>query len=83
MMPRSEYPSGSASICKAYADFARAYTEGVGLGEPVVKKRWDIPDMEAIGLQCGESRLWGGMQFSASIPAGYIRLCGRHGQARI
>lgn len=33
-----------------------------------------IPDMMALKEQCGESRLWGGMHFSKSVPAAY-ELC--------
>mmetsp|Transcript_20520 Transcript_20520/g.23543 ORF Transcript_20520/g.23543 Transcript_20520/m.23543 type:complete len:642 (+) Transcript_20520:44-1969(+) len=29
-----------------------------------------IPNMDALAKECGESRLWGGMHFTASVPAG-------------
>jgi len=34
-----------------------------------------IPNMEVLARECGESRLWGGMHFTDSVPAG-VELCG-------
>jgi len=33
-----------------------------------------ISDMDMLAKECGESRLWGGMHFTASVPAG-VELC--------
>ena len=32
---------------------------------------FDIPSMTALAEECGQSRLWGGMHFTASVPAGH------------
>merc|ERR1712238_133250 len=34
-----------------------------------------IPHLQHLAEECGESRLWGGMHFTASVPAG-VELCG-------
>ena len=81
-----EYPSGSASFCGAHAQVMRRLLGSDELGfsipvpagssrvEPGVTPSadlvltWDTwTDLEQ---DCGQSRLWGGVHFAASIPAG-------------
>jgi hypothetical protein len=81
-----EYPSASASFCAAHAQVMRrllgsdslGFTVNVPAGssvvEPGVTPAADLSlswatwtDLEN---DCGQSRLWGGVHFSASIPAG-------------
>mmetsp|Transcript_19021 Transcript_19021/g.39902 ORF Transcript_19021/g.39902 Transcript_19021/m.39902 type:complete len:177 (+) Transcript_19021:1154-1684(+) len=76
-MPHSEYPSGLAPLCKAYTDYAKAYASGHDLGEVTnIKASFSIPNLNALTHQCGQSRIWGGMHFNASIPAGYALVDG-------
>jgi hypothetical protein len=93
VMPHAEYPSGSASLCTAYADFTDAFTNHVffeklnvlKVGGPDGEKSgcegessfsygcgesFHTPTLEEFADVCGESRLWGGMHFSASTAAG-------------
>jgi hypothetical protein len=81
-----EYPSASASFCAAHAQVARRYlgtdTLGwsipVGQGsskiEPGLIPQSDIelvfPTWTDFESDCGISRLWGGVHFFPSIPAG-------------
>lgn len=81
-----EYPSGSASLCGAHAETSRLFfgsddldwqlpvTKGSSRIEPGVTPADDITlefqtwtDFE---INCGLSRLWGGVHFYPSIPAG-------------
>jgi hypothetical protein len=81
-----EYPSASASFCAAHAQVMRRLlgTDALGFSVPVptgssrvepgvtpaadLLLSWDTwTDLEN---DCGQSRLWGGVHFSASIPAG-------------
>jgi hypothetical protein len=81
-----EYPSGSASFCAAHAQVMRRLlgTDSLGFSvavpagssrvEPGVTPAADLAlswdtwtDLEN---DCGQSRLWGGVHFAASIPAG-------------
>ena len=51
-------------------------------GVPSISTTWEFPEtgsytyanMQELASKCGESRLWGGMHFSASIPGSY-ELC--------
>jgi hypothetical protein len=93
VMPHAEYPSGSASLCTAYAEFTGAFTNYVffenlnvlkvggpdgeqsGCGQDTVfswgcGESFHTPTLEEFADVCGESRLWGGMHFSASTAAG-------------
>jgi len=93
VMPHAEYPSGSASICTAYAEFTDAFTNHVffeklnvlKVGGPDGEKSgcegessfsygcgesFHTPTLEDLADACSESRLWGGMHFSASTVAG-------------
>ena len=94
-MPHSEYPSGSACICKAYAEFIDAWStardgslvSGFTTGPEGFNANCDntLPmstqvgcgpgpyitaaSMDEVYALCANSRVWGGMHFSASISA--------------
>jgi hypothetical protein len=81
-----EYPSGSASFCSAHAQVSRLFLGSDDLGwtvsiprgtsriEPGVTPATDIvlswPTWTAFEQDCGTSRLWAGVHFWDSIPAG-------------
>lgn len=81
-----EYPSASASFCAAHAQAARRFLGSDNLGwqipvaqgesriEPGVSPSTnivlDFPTWTDFAEDCGLSRLWGGVHFYASIPAG-------------
>merc|ERR1711933_454190 len=73
--PHSEFPSGTAALCEAVADFTDLYTEKffnttmTDLGNPTGMS-FEISDMAELASLCGDSRLWGGMQFPKSVQAG-------------
>ncbi len=82
-----EYPSGSASFCAAHAEVSRLFLGSDNLGyivpipqgasriEPGTTPAQDIelffPTWSDFEEKCGQSRLWSGVHFPASIPAGY------------
>jgi hypothetical protein len=80
VMPHAEYPSGSGCICLAVAQFIDAFLSDQ-YGDASIETTWDIDSishtfgnmMELVDT-CGESRLWGGMHFSSSVPDSY-QLC--------
>jgi len=81
-----EYPSASASFCAAHAEASRLYLNSDQLGwtvpfskgssvvEPGVTPANDISvtwsTWSEFEQDCGQSRLWSGVHFPASIPAG-------------
>ena len=81
-----EYPSASASFCAAHAQVARRFLGTDALGwsipvnagdskiEPGVTPQanivLDFPTWSDFEQDCGISRLWGGVHFYPSIPAG-------------
>ncbi len=81
-----EYPSASASFCAAHAQVARRFMDSDSLGwqvptpagssriEPGLTPQTDIvldfPTWTDFEQNCGISRLWGGVHFYPSIPAG-------------
>ncbi|HEX2290068.1 MAG TPA: vanadium-dependent haloperoxidase, partial [Pseudonocardiaceae bacterium] len=81
-----EYPSGSASFCAAHATAARLFTgtdelgqtvsiaRGASVVEPGVTPARDTTltwrTWTQWAAECGRSRLWGGVHFHDSIPAG-------------
>lgn len=81
-----EYPSGSASFCAAHAEASRLFLGSDELGyavpiaqgssrvEPGVTPATDMelyfPTWSDLEEKCGQSRLWSGVHFPASIPAG-------------
>jgi len=78
VMPHAEYPSGSGCICLAVAQFVDAFVQDA-YGASSIETTWDFPesgpytfqDMDELRTICGESRLWGGMHFSLSVPDSY------------
>lgn len=111
VMPHSEYPSGSACLCTAYAEVTDLYVEqrwqgdsigplNVGISNATVdgsfggapldpqglptfnicnpsshdwtcapEQEFVLEDMDDLKRVCGQSRLWGGMHFTTSVPA--------------
>ncbi|GGO87819.1 hypothetical protein GCM10011348_41880 [Marinobacterium nitratireducens] len=81
-----EYPSASASFCAAHAEASRLYlgdddlgwaipvAAGTSLVEPGVTPQAplaiEFPTWTQFERDCGQSRLWGGVHFQASITAG-------------
>jgi hypothetical protein len=81
VMPHAEYPSGSGCICLAVAQYVDSFISDQ-YGSKSIKTMWEFHDippvtftemMDLVGV-CGESRIWGGMHFSSSVPASY-ELC--------
>ena len=81
VMPHTEYPSGSACICTAVSQFVGAFLSDQ-YGEESIETTWNFDgldpvtfkNMQELAKTCGESREWGGMHFSKSVPDG-IALC--------
>lgn len=81
VMPHAEYPSGSGCICIAVAQFIDAFVSDQ-YGDDSIKTTWEFDDIGSVTFDkmmdlvdiCGESRLWGGMHFTASVPDSYT-LC--------
>lgn len=81
-----EYPSASASFCAAHAEASRLFlgsdtfgwsvpfAKGSSVVEPGITPTNDISvswnTWSAFEQDCGDSRLWAGVHFPASIPAG-------------
>lgn len=81
-----EYPSGSASFCGAHAEASRLYFGSDELNwsvpvdkgssriepdhTPVANIVLEFPTWTDFETKCGLSRLWGGVHFYPSIPAG-------------
>ncbi|MEZ4235711.1 MAG: vanadium-dependent haloperoxidase [Myxococcota bacterium] len=81
-----EYPSASASFCRAHATAATLYLgsntmgwsvsvpAGSSLVEPGVTPTADLtltwPTLDDFADECGESRVWAGVHFPDSVPAG-------------
>lgn len=79
-MPHAEYPSGSGCICIAVAQFIDEFLSDQ-YGDASIETTWDFDigpitfdNMMELANICGESRLWGGMHFTASVPDSY-ELC--------
>ena len=82
VMPHAEYPSGSGCICIAIGQYIDAFLSDQ-YGNKSIKTIWDFGDViEPVTFEtmmdlvdvCGQSRLWGGMHFTASVPDSY-ELC--------
>lgn len=79
-MPHAEYPSGSACICFGVAEFIDEFLWDT-YGDASISTTWKgvfseidehtFADMTDLKNVCGESRLWGGMHFGASVSKGY------------
>lgn len=80
VMPHAEYPSGSGCVCLGVAQFIDKFlTEEYFVSS--IATSWEFnnypfsfENMTELANVCGESRLWGGMHFSKSIPDSY-ELC--------
>ena len=82
-----EYPSGSSSFCSAHAQASRRFLGSDNLGFPVSFPRGSstsepgvtpaadllliFPTWTDFEMDCGMSRLWGGVHFKAAITAGH------------
>lgn len=74
VMPHPEFPSGSSCLCTTYQEFTdmwmmdrfnRTLTNfGSIFNDIVFDDMYDLRDI------CGQSRIWGGMHYPESIPAG-------------
>jgi hypothetical protein len=81
LMPHAEYPSGSGCICLAVAQYIDEFLSDQYDTESL-ETTWEFEDIPPVTFSnmldlvevCGESRLWGGMHFTASLPAAY-ELC--------
>ena len=79
-MPHAEYPSGSGCICIAAAQYIDTFLSDL-YNEDTLKTTWDFDIgpvtfdtlMDLVDV-CGQSRIWGGMHFEASVPDSYT-LC--------
>jgi len=82
----AEYPSGSAAFCGAHAEASRLFLGSDALGwtipapqgssqiEPGITPAADInlhfATWTEFEMDCGQSRLWSGVHFASSLPAG-------------
>lgn len=93
VMPHPEFPSGSSCLCTTYYEFTDIYTtqkynmtlQNLEWNNRV-PQNWDpnadyyiLQDMEELRDVCGDSRLWGGMHYTAAIEAGN-QVCSGLGQ---
>jgi hypothetical protein len=80
-MPHSEYPSGSGCICLAVSQYIDRFLDAEYDDESIATT-WTFAEtgpktfanMDELKTVCGESRLMGGMHFTASVPDSY-ELC--------
>lgn len=76
VMPHAEYPSGSACLCTGYQEYADIFFE-TRYGRKLSGLTWGRGDrtyltdnMDGIREACGQSRLWGGMHYTAAVADG-------------
>eukprot|EP00903_Cladosiphon_okamuranus_P012376 g11599.t1 len=81
-MPHSEYPSASACICEAFVSALKLWAESDTIDPPLEfpPPEFGVPILSfsswsEVSQTCGDSRVWGGMHFEGSVPAG-AKLCG-------
>jgi len=76
VMPHPEFPSGSSCLCTTYQEFTdkwmmdrynRTLTNFGSIYNDIVFE--DMHDLREI---CGQSRIWGGMHYPESVPAGEL-----------
>lgn len=76
VMPHPEFPSGSSCLCTTYYEFTDLYTMHMfndTLTDVQYTNRdrtYTIPNLEGVRDICGQSRLWGGIHYTAAIAAG-------------
>ena len=76
VMPHPEFPSGSSCLCTAYYEFTDIYLSNMyndtlkDIGWSESGRKYTLANLEELRDICGESRLWGGMHYTAAIPAG-------------
>ena len=78
VMPHPEFPSGSSCLCTTYYEFTDKYTtevynmtlQDLEWSPKNAARTYVLENMEELRDVCGESRLWGGMHYTASIEAG-------------
>lgn len=81
VMPHAEYPSASGCICHGIADFMDEFLINE-YGHNSIETTWAFENIDPVTFHnmtelytmCGESRLWGGMHFTKSVPDSY-ELC--------
>jgi len=85
VMPHPEFPSGSSCLCTTYYEFTDMFMQE-NYNATVTNIQWEregrtymLNDMEELRDVCGESRLWGGMHYTAAIAAGE-QVCSGLGQ---
>ncbi|CAM9482619.1 unnamed protein product [Ectocarpus fasciculatus] len=88
-MPHSEFPSGSACLCEAFARQIKNFFGTDEIDPPLqfppgappagfTSAPLEFSSWSEIAEVCGDSRVWGGMHFRDSVPAG-AELCGSQG----
>jgi len=86
VMPHGEFPSGSACLCTAYMEFTdkffELYYDDVLAPIDNVYHGGQFETMKELRDICSASRIWGGMHFEASIPAGE-KICEGIGQTSL
>lgn len=76
VMPHPEFPSGSSCLCTTYYEFTDLYTMQMfndTLTDVTYENRgrsYTVPNLETVRNICGQSRLWGGIHYTAAIRAG-------------
>jgi len=74
VMPHPEFPSGSSCLCTTYQEFTdkwlmdRYNRKITNFGSEYNNIVFD--DMSDLREICGQSRIWGGMHYPESVPAG-------------
>lgn len=85
VMPHAEYPSGSGCICLGVAQFIDTFlikeysVSSIATSWEFNNYPFSFNNMTELANVCGESRLWGGMHFSKSVPDSY-ELCNGVGE---
>jgi len=88
VMPHSEFPSGSACICKSLQEFTDAFVKQLSGSETVqITNEFlgfgvhTFASMSELRDACGDSRLWAGLHFTQAVVDGYALCEGLGGSA--